>query len=171
VIRRDVHLPGQPPGWLLIPQQAHALLAGRLARAWRFEPEFSPPVWADLIAASDHHDDGWPPWDDWPAVDSFAGRPRSFNEMPIRQTLAIWPASIAVARRLGPLVGWLVAGHFRALLLRSGALLDASRLEKSLVEAFLDQCARDMTAWLDQWLATADRGERDATRTGGVADL
>jgi len=128
VIRRDRPLgAATPERWVLVSQPEHARVSGELARLWGGENEAplvcSPdeaghPLAAirhELIAAIDHHDDGWIGWSDAPAVDPESGRPYSFTEMPTGDAQRIWSRSIQACRAIGPLAGWVVASHFYAL--------------------------------------------------------
>lgn len=104
---------------MLISQIEHARAAGRLAEHWG-GPGFAP-LWprSELLWAIFHHDDGWAGWDESPGVEPASEKPRSFTEMEIRDSLAIWSGSIAEARRAGPFEAFLVTGHFCALARRA----------------------------------------------------
>ncbi len=95
----------------------------------------------ELLWAIEHHDDGWSEWEQTPDVDPETGRPRSFTEMPLDEGLAIWSRSINAAAQHGPLAGYVVAGHFCALLRRFNA-------------AWKDDS--EATQWAHRFLATYD---------------
>jgi hypothetical protein len=122
MIRREVAgAQGQAAQWVLISQIEHAHLAGRLAELWG-AGDFAQLVPREaLLWAVFHHDDGWRDWDRAPDVDPQNGVPRQFTEMQIDDSLAIWSASIALARQAGPLEGYVVAGHFASLARRGAA--------------------------------------------------
>jgi hypothetical protein len=104
--------------WVLISQVEHARLSGKLAEHWG-AGGVAPLVDGDeLVWAIAHHDDGWAAWETAPDVEPELGRPRSFTEMDLAESLEIWTASITGAAERGPLAGYAVAGHFCALLRR-----------------------------------------------------
>jgi hypothetical protein len=151
--------------WILISQIEHARLAGELARHWRdfafgdLEPR------EELLSAIAHHDDGWENWDRQPGVAD--GKPISFLEMPLGEATAIWRASIARCAEFGPAAGYVVAGHFCALLERFASAKADSPGKRSLADAFLTTYRRRMT----NWLAELPQRERVALETHGVAVL
>ena len=169
MIRREMFLPEGDRVWALISQVEHAHLAADLARSWRdpLAPEETrdgPRTSAaedELLAAIEHHDDGWAEWEEAPELDPEHGRPRSFMEMPQPDSLAIWSKSIAVAEQIGPLAAWVVAGHFSALLKIGG---EARSAEADLAREWNDLMRSRRTAWLGHWTASA------ADHTQEVAD-
>jgi hypothetical protein len=112
VIRREWTAADGAPHWLLIPQIEHAHLAGRLAQHWALEPFAAVAERPEVIDAIVHHDDGWARWEACPKVDPSLGRPLSFMEMPLTDSLAIWSRSVECATEFGNLAGWMVASHF-----------------------------------------------------------
>ncbi len=109
MIRREVTLANGARAWLLISQVAHARVSGALTRAWR------EPFPEEVIEAIAHHDEGWTKWEAAPQLDAARGRPLSFVELAVADAIEIWNDSIAAARRIGPLAGAIVAGHFAGL--------------------------------------------------------
>jgi hypothetical protein len=156
MIRRNIDLDHGIPAWLLISQVEHARISGELARAW------SEPFPEEVLAAIAHHDDGWAAWEAAPRIDPQRGCPYSFLEMPIAEALTIWDDSIAAARRIGALSGWIVAGHF--LSLASGS----EQATSSLAQSWLREMTNKRAAWLAEWqksdashtLALAERGQQ-----------
>jgi hypothetical protein len=147
MIRREAK-DSQGPCWVLITQIEHAHLAGELAEHWRSAGDLlSHP---QVRAALWHHDDGWREWDADPKFDLDRGVPIQFMEMPPAESLAIWRRSIERAEPRGPLVAWLVASHFSALLRGS------SDAESSTARAWLDEFDARRAAWLNQWTEGAD---------------
>jgi hypothetical protein len=146
MIRRDHIDACRNAGWLLVSQIEHARLAGALARAWRRPLLQLPPDSAeDVLAAIDHHDDGWETWEESPAVDSETCRPVAFDEMPQDQALAIWRESIRRCAALGPLAALTVAGHFCTLLRRFRAKTEART--QGFLEDYDARCDRWLVAW------------------------
>jgi hypothetical protein len=158
MIRRDLHPVDGAHEWLLVSQVEHARLSGELAGAWMAD-DLSPRVCHgqpvarattdEILAAVGHHDDGWASWEAAPQIDPDHGRPYSFlGEMPLADSLAIWDGSIAAARGIGPLAGWMVAGHFYELLVGSG---DA--VKEQAAAGWLESKDRQRREWLQTWLA------------------
>lgn len=158
MIRRNLPLTRDDGEWLLVPQREHARVSGQLASAWGGPA--APPIVCDadspsgpLRAAREEtlqairlHDEGWADWDAAPGVDPAHARPYAFTEMPTADAQRIWSASIERCREVGPLAGWIVAGHFMAL--QSKADDDFAQWRPWLEE---QQAACD--AWLAEWLA------------------
>ena len=133
------------PLWLLIPQQEHAALAWQLARHWSGQSHWPSATARVVLAAIRHHDDGWQAWDSAPGLDADHGRPLSFTEMPLAESLPIWSASIGACESLGPLAPWMVAGHFAALLEAS------SNRDAPAASAWLAATRTQRAQWLQAW--------------------
>jgi len=106
MIRRD-----DRGDWLIIEQVEHARLAGELARVWGDERAGLFALFPKLVWGVSHHDDGWSAWDVAPRLHPQTGYPRSFLEMRMRDSTAIWTRSIAVCSA-DPLAGVAVSRHF-----------------------------------------------------------
>jgi Protein of unknown function (DUF3891) len=158
----------------------HARIAGELARAWGNERFASH----SLLFGIDHHDHGWGLWDDAPLFDvaivrkhlnlhlnpaagishlnPATGIPRSFMEMRMHDSTAIWTKSVDLCG-VEPLAGIGVSRHFCHLAKQAKTRLpDAEDCEA--IEKFLDE----------QALREADLAERVRLQFGGVktaADL
>jgi hypothetical protein len=116
MIRRDATAPDGTRCWILISQVEHARISGELAEHWG-AGGFAPlEPRNDLLPAIFHHDDGWAVWEQHPGVDAKSGRPLNFTEMPLADSLAIWQRSIDAVQASGDLGGYIVSGHFSALL-------------------------------------------------------
>ena len=104
MIRREAHTAAGEAAWILISQVDHAHLSGRLAEHWG--PRGVAPLVAreQLCWAIEHHDDGWRAWEQSPDVEPQSGRPRSFTEMELADSLAIWAA--LDRRRRGRRTAW-----------------------------------------------------------------
>ena len=169
MIRRFVFDRLQGASWLLISQRDHARLALELAQDWSTPLVTPATVEQELLVTIAHHDDGWLDWEAAPQADPRTGRPRQFTEMPLEQSLVIWQRSIDVCRQYGELPGWLVAGHFSALLRHLNAWQASHHPHARIVTEFLARQDRYRAAWLEQWqsadpaqhtLATAERALR-----------
>jgi hypothetical protein len=70
--------------------------------------------------------------------------------MAVAESIAVWDSSIASAHNIGPLAGYIVAGHFYNLLANS----DHAQAPPAI--AWLTAKRKVRTAWLDEWIR-ADR--------------
>ncbi|HEX3598683.1 MAG TPA: DUF3891 family protein [Lacipirellulaceae bacterium] len=139
MIRREIELAEGERLWLLISQVDHAHISGELTR--NLDERFSHEV----IEAITHHDDGWAEWEAAPKMNPEIGGPYSFLEMPT-ESLAIWDRSIAAARKIGPLAGFIVAGHFYNL------SHDSERAQQPAMIAWMAAKRKERTAWLAEWV-------------------
>lgn len=139
MIRREIQLSESERLWLMVSQVDHAHLSGTMTREWkdRFPDE--------VVEAITHHDDGWAEWEQEPKLNLEIGGPLSFTEMPLEQALVIWDGSIAAARKIGPLAGFIVAGHFYAL------LSESDHAQQPGAIAWLAAKRKQRTTWLDEW--------------------
>lgn len=158
MIRRELSRETGQAQWLLVSQVEHARVSGQLARHW-IGTDLSPRVCdgrfladdltQEIVAAIAHHDDGWSNWEARPRIDSVEGRPFGFlDEMPRDETREIWDGSIAAARRIGLLAGWIVAGHFYELMNKAERRQDGGAVD------WLAATARQRREWLAEWLAS-----------------
>ena len=154
MIRRDIQLGDGEPQWLLVSQVEHARLSGDLARRCNrvigaaLDTEKALSIRAEVQAAIYHHDDGWYSWDASPGLDPSGGRPLSFRELPLWESMKLWDASISRCGEISPLAAWVVASHFCAL-------LEASTREhdEDLDENWLRVTGERCQEWLQQWQA------------------
>jgi hypothetical protein len=165
MIRRDTTFPDGSPGWLLVMQADHARIAGRCAELWGAPPFARLEPHAELVTAIYRHDDGWSRWEQAIAVDPANGRPREFTEMVLADALSIWPESIASAATVGPLAGYVVSGHFSALLTRFSSRWIDSPDRRQLAEQFLLTQAGLRSTWLAQWMEQANDNYSEAWAT------
>jgi hypothetical protein len=168
MIRRNLPLGTDPQEWLLISQIEHARLSRMLAEHWGNDevppiickPDESNPaqlkVRREVLAAIVRHDNGWAEWEAAPTLDFEYGRPLDFMEMPQTTAVSIWEKSIHAARREGPLGGWIVAGHFLALLDNSHHPLEDETAN------WRDRIEKERAAWHEEWLATDARLHTEA---------
>ena len=171
MIRRDTAFPEGSPGWLLVMQPDHARLAGRCAELWGAPPLVRLEPHAELVTAIYRHDDGWSRWEQAIQVDPVSGRPREFTEMVLADALSIWPESIASAATVGPLAGYVVSGHFSALLERFSSRWANSPENRQLAEQFLQVQAGLRTHWLEQWLSQSPGADDEAGATTALRYL
>ena len=153
MLRRHVPLVDKPEKWLLVSQVEHARVSATLAAQWggpAVPPVVCHPtddhphlqdVRRELLAAIAHHDDGWAQWEANPAIDPELGRPYSFLDLPREQSLPLWRDSVLRCRQIGPLAGWVVAGHFLHMLAEAH---DATCVVSQ-------EWQQEVDAWRDEW--------------------
>ncbi len=100
---------------LLIPQTAHAQLAGKLAGQWGNDEFLSPEPRLEVILATSQHDNGWEEWERAPQLNPQKGLPYHFTEMPIPEHLRIWRDSVERMRKQNAYAALLVSLHGAAL--------------------------------------------------------
>jgi hypothetical protein len=171
MIRRDMPAEGPLPArWALIPQIEHAHLAGRLAEHWGAGGFAGLQPRDELLWAVYHHDDGWRDWDQRPGVEAKRGQPRTFTEMEIDDSTAIWSRSIDAAAEAGRLQGYLVAGHFCALARRAAPWKNADASWQH-AERFLDRYEAHRQSWLQDWQAESPTANTEAIARRALAHL
>jgi hypothetical protein len=153
MIRRDVRLDDGSPGWALISQIEHARISAQLAELClgRFDDPTLSNVRTEILAAIAGHDDGWAEWERTPRLHEEPRRPVSFMELEPPEALAIWSTSIERAAALGPLAGWMVAGHFCRLL----DLHASSAKREAAARQWYVAMQRRRDQWLSDWQAIA----------------
>jgi hypothetical protein len=158
MIRRDDH-----GDWLIIAQIEHARLAGELARVWGNGRLASLAATPALLRGVEHHDDGWREWDNAPRLNPATGFPRSFMEMRMRDSTAIWTRSIALCA-LDPLAGIAVSRHFCHLAdqVHNSGRADAD--DRDSIERFL----REQSTVQTDLAAVAHSTESAAGRNGDI---
>lgn len=125
--------------WLLIAQRDHAHLAANMAAAWGNNDIPELPAADLLVPAVRLHDDGWAEWDRHPRIDPDHGRPRSFTEMPLAVSTAIWERSIESCRANCPqpwTATW-VSMHFCDLAGKARVNRSGEAEEVAAADAFL----------------------------------
>jgi hypothetical protein len=100
--------------WLLITQDDHARLAGKLAARVGNAFFDRPEAVEDFVQAVANHDCGWPLHDDQPTLNG-DGAPLDVFETPATIHLKLWAASSERAAAINDRVGLLVSLHSLAL--------------------------------------------------------
>jgi hypothetical protein len=163
MIRRDVQLADSSAAWALISQVSHARISAQLAShcTGRFKVGQAPEdIRREVLAAIEHHDDGWAEWERAPQLD-VQQRPVSFMELDTAEALAIWTRSVDSAAAHGPLSGWMVAGHFSRLTRKYS---DATRTDPQAARWY-EAMQQRRSQWLAEWQAIDP-----AVRTSALAD-
>jgi len=101
--------------FLLITQNEHASLSGKIASHWGNENFPYPEPRSEVVKAIETHDAGWSLHDDKPVLNS-EKIPATFYEMPFQWYIRVWVASVsAAAARGGPMGGLLVSWYLTSL--------------------------------------------------------
>jgi hypothetical protein len=163
MIRRDAQLADGSAAWVLISQIEHARISAQLAAhcSGQFSVGQAPDsMRPEVLAAIEHHDDGWAEWESSPRIDR-EKRPVSFMELDTAEAIAIWTRSIKSAASHGPLAGWMVAGHFSRLTRKYS---DATRTDPQAAEWF-ESMQQRRQEWFAEWQSVDA-----AARTVAVAE-
>ncbi len=99
--------------WLAIPQPAHALLSGQVARAWGNDRFATPDPYEGVCLGAEQHDVAWAQWDLRPPLNAQQRRAASFLEAPFDERLAIWDGAPDKVLAQDPLAALLVSLHGR----------------------------------------------------------
>lgn len=156
--------------WLLIGQPEHARISAELARHWVLAVSErllrrEESVREEVLESIRLHDDGWHAWERAPEIDPQLRRPLSYRgEVALSKTIPIWGNSIAAARSVGPLGGYLVAQHFLRLLQGSHTPVTDD------VREWRQRMDMNCEAWLREWEAGGGEAARSLAEEG-VAHL
>ncbi len=148
--------------WLAIPQPAHALVSGQVARAWgnaRFAP---PDPYEAVCLGAEQHDVAWADWDLRPPLNADARRAASFLEAPFDERLEIWDGAPERMLAQDPFAALLVSLHGRnvhTLYVNAEFLAPAQR---QAVTAYLQRQAALQERLLTLLGATREQAERAA---------
>ena len=148
--------------WVAIPQPAHALLSGEIARVWGNAKIAAPERRQDLCLGAEQHDVAWTDWDLRPPLNATSGRAASFYEAPFRERLAIWADAPRRVLAQSPYAALIVSLHGTNI---HTIYIDASSLpppEAALVCDYLD----GQHALQEQLLAALGVDREHATRAG-----
>lgn len=151
---------------LLIPQPAHAVLAGELARA--FVPEAFGQLPENILQAIRMHDTGWGLLDAAQihrlrggdkAKPAQQGRkdpppapPASFLKTPPADAVAAWRSSIEETQKIAPECGYIVSRHFTLLTLPDDPVHSGFRKQEKAHQDALFKSASLNLADLERWL-------------------
>ena len=99
---------------LVVAQSAHAVGCEQLARRWLRPVDIPLCIWPRFITAVREHDSGWQYWEHEPQLDDH-GHPYTFTNLPNRQHIAVWKASIETQAVKDVYAALVVALHARWL--------------------------------------------------------
>ena len=138
---------------LCIAQPAHALLSGRLARAWGNGLFPAPWPREEVVVAVEQHDVGMAEWDSEPELHPDTGWPRSFLEMALETHLGLWSRAPRLALSQSRWAGLLVSMH--------GAFLYSRRDGEPGVPEFLDAQAELQARLIESLGVTPEQAARN----------
>jgi hypothetical protein len=107
-----------PPGWAVILQSSHAMLAFQLADHWGNRGTLRPGPRPEVLAAVLLHDAGWDGREE-PLRSGPDGVPLAFDSWPEAEREALWHAAVERAALRGRYVAYLVSHHVASLARRS----------------------------------------------------
>jgi hypothetical protein len=108
-----------PPGWVAIPQSAHAMLAFQVADHWGNRTTPRPGPRAEVLTAVLLHDAGWD-GRETPLIPGPGGVPQAFDTWPEHDREPLWRAAVERAALRGRYVEYLVSHHVTMLATRIG---------------------------------------------------
>ncbi|WP_420149493.1 DUF3891 family protein [Spirosoma sp.] len=131
-------------GWQIINQQAHGLLAVKLAQHWH--PDKRPVQWVETLIALTEHDDGQDPWEGRNHLTK-AGGPLHFQ---------ILQYSVQQCRNLIQI--GLQKSRWNALMMsmHTTFLYEPKRGTDKALDTFLDQQIANQASWRRQYKATKE---------------
>ncbi len=107
MIRRETN-----GGWILIAQNDHAELSGRVMSLWGNQDFVEPEPYDEVLFAISSHDSGWRDWDSEPKVNKENGYPANFTEMSPYDQSNIWSKCYRSSVKEHPYASALIALHF-----------------------------------------------------------
>ena len=148
--------------WLAIPQPAHALLSGQVARDWGNERFAAPDPYESVCLGAEQHDVAWTSWDLRPPLNAEARRAASFLEAPFEERLAIWDGAPERMLAQDPFAALLVSLHGRNVhtLYANADVLEPA--QRAAVTAYLGRQAALQERLLALLGATPEQAERAA---------
>jgi len=148
--------------WLAIPQPAHALLSGQVARDWGNERFAAPDPYESVCLGAEQHDVAWTSWDLRPPLNAEARRSASFLEAPFEERLAIWDGAPERMLAQDPFAALLVSLHGRNVhtLYANADVLEPA--QRAAVTAYLGRQAALQERLLALLGATPEQAERAA---------
>jgi hypothetical protein len=165
-----------PAGYLLVPHQEHARLAGRFAEHWGnalFPPPGPPELLPEVLVAVARHDDAWAARDATPFL-TREGRPSAFTrelvgtysafeEIDLADYLAVRGAATEAVAGAHPFAAILVSMHTVNLLTEQADLSTIKPADRPLHAAFIEgqlRRQRELAAALPPALAAHATPER-----------
>lgn len=126
--------------FLLVNQPDHAKLAGELAAAFR--AGFLPKIGEEIARGIGVHDEGWaqfPCERDLQLEPSLnGGRPKSFLEVTVDESLAAWTGSIEAGAKVSPVGESMVSAHFSRIGRMRLSMNTDSEADRRKVDEFVE---------------------------------
>lgn len=158
-------------GWRLITHEAHAHLAGEIARHWKND-QFEPPMpFTHILDATSRHDDSWITRDSNPEItkeglpsafsSSLVGKYEAFEEISLEPYLEVRKQATKQARKRDPYAAVLISMHTVNLLTEQADLSTLNEQQRSLHREFVNNQRSIQTA--------IKKDMRDSTSLGEYA--
>lgn len=123
---------------IAIPQPAHAVVSGQMARAWGNDRFARPAPFEPVCLGVTLHDLGWLAFEEAPTLNPKTGLPHQFAELPPASHIALWSEGVRRARAFGRYPALLVSKHADTIYGRFFDFAKAAPEEAAAVRAFLD---------------------------------
>ncbi len=127
------------PGLILIPQPAHAWLAGELARAWGNAEFDRPEPFEAVCLGVEQHDIGWQERDQQPGFLPETGMPMQFWDVPAVEHTLFWADGVRRAATLGRYPALLVSLHGTTIYSEKFDMGKAAPADAAAARRFLDE--------------------------------
>ena len=127
------------PGLILIPQPAHAWLAGELARAWGNAEFDRPEPFEAVCVGVEQHDIGWQDRDQRPGFLAETGMPMQFPDVPAVEHTLFWADGVRRAATLGRYPALLVSLHGTTIYSEKFDIGKAAPADAAAARRFLDE--------------------------------
>lgn len=115
-------------GWLLVPQPAHAWVAGMMAQKWGNNSVDQPQPYQAVVLGTTFHDAGWMPVDARSPLNE-KGEPLHFLEPDFALAQTLYSGAVSQVMQIDPYAGLLIGRHVH-LIYSSRATYGRDPLEK-----------------------------------------
>jgi hypothetical protein len=122
-----------------VTQPAHAWLAGQIGRAWGTEEFPRPPLFGELVFATEQHDVGYLNWELAPTLDRETGVPHVYKTLPCEVHLELWRQGIQWMLPASRFTALIISLHSSGLYQRRFDWENAPEHECRAIRGFLDE--------------------------------
>ena len=154
----------RPSVTMAISQPAHAVISGRILRAW------AEPLHEETLLAAEQHDIAWLDWEVSPSFDPMTGRPHFFRAIGAAQHVPMWERGVDRAyAAYGRRVALLVSRHANTIYERfSDRHRSADAIGKLADEQAAEDYLRRHRPQQEQWARALGLDADAVTREAGL---